>query len=545
MSTRVFGSIAVFLVSLLSIAFLSAQESGPAKVPEMIYTQGYEAVKKLFQQAVVAGDLDICKELLEKNAYYVNEADQSSMTQLHYAAMSGQTELCRLLLRHGARPDIGTKRPLENYLTPLEAAIANNRTETALLLIEASAAESLKPVRGRNPAPLFLAIQNENVEIVKALLAKKAEVNTPGKAFVVTQTPLAYAAAVGNTEICNVLLQAGADPAFKQGDVRTDQSLFLAAMTRRYELCSFLVESKFDPNARNISGQTVLHVLIGERELYGVTLEPSPFKEAFSAFTVTGPYKRVTSPYATRSFEKMPKELEVEPLERPLEPKSHFAAQRFCKLFVEAGTDVNARDIFGCSVLETLFLAQIEGLRTYDDFRAILELFLAAKVDLKAADENGWTPLFYLLFYTFLDEEEEADDLKEDEIKAIAEKKIGLFKRLIAAGADVKTPDKLGNTLLHYTVSPPESSIEKGDFSVELDYDTRGNHRFFSRQLIELLIAGGASLSDENNEGETPLDWATQGSGAARRGGMGGMGGGFGSDFGGGNTPSAADMLNF
>jgi len=153
---------------------------------------------------------------------------------------------------------------------------------------------------------------------------------------------------------------------------------------------------------------------------------------------------------------------------------------------------------------------------------------ISAQVDLNAADKNGWTPLYYLLFYAFCDEQEDEEGLKEADIQAIAEKKTGLFKMLIDAGADVKATDKKGNTLLHYIVLPPDDTIQ--GWSIDLDYETRGNHRLFSRQLIELLVENGVSLSDKNNEGETPLDWATQGSSQrssrrGRGGGMGGMGG--------------------
>jgi hypothetical protein len=81
-------------------------------------------------------------------------------------------------------------------------------------------------------------------------------------------------------------------------------------------------------------------------------------------------------------------------------------------------------------------------------------------------------------------------------------------------------------------VQSPGVELSKGPCAVVLDYETRGINRLFSRQLIELLLENGASLSDENNDGETPLDWATGRANTARRsgsggtGGMGGMGGG-------------------
>ena len=536
-------------VVIVAVSVLFASTTFAQRVPEAIYKEGYEAVKNLFSQAVVAGDLEICKELLEKNAYYINEADRNGFTQLHHAAMSGQTDMCRLFIQHGANATIARKGGTGTYYTPLEAAIANDHTATALVLIDTITPESLAPIRGQNAPPLFLAIQNENVEIIKALIAKKADVNSPSKSGAGLFTPFAYAISIANQEIAKILLDAGADLQFEQGDVRTADALFTAVLCRYYDISSFLVESKMDLNVKDSQGQTILHTLLNSEtisfsfeDVNNLPLDLD--KDLRQPFAVTGPYKWAVDPdishvsVAERNFRNFEHN----------RPVPDVKVNRLFKLFVEAGTDVNIRDKNDCSVLETLLLSQIGseqrayvnteslvGAREFEDFQEILELLITAKVDMNAADKNGWTPLYYLLFYCFLDHPLFEEALDETKIKAIADRKIALFNIFIEAGAQVKTADKKGNTLLHYVVQCPGGTIDKGRFDIDLLYDARGFHRLFSRQLIELLLEHGLTLSDENNDGETPLDWATGASTASRGGmGMGGMGGMGGGNFGGG-----------
>ncbi len=521
---------------------LATKKSG---VPEPVYKDGYDGIRKLFRQAVIAGDTDICKELLEKNAYYVNETDGDGRTQLHYAAASGQTAMCRLLLDHGARADFPQPPEISaHYSTPLEAAIANNHTETAILLIDSLPAQAFKPIRGCNRRALFLAIQNENPEIIKSLLAKPVDVDAPIMVVdepALFQTPLYVACAVENVAICNMLLHAGASLDYEQGKIRTAESLFVAALARNETLCSLLIDSKINLDTRNAAGRTVLHELLRSNVplAYFRSLDESAFRNV-SPFDVAMTTKRLVAPYPRPDAKRnkapgdvgngvqnrVKNDVEnnvenaavagVNEREKSRESDSAGIEYRLCKRFIEAGANVDACDEHGCSVLETLILFQtqarsMKSARPFDEFKKFLDLFIDANVDLNARDDNGWTPLNYLLFYSLLDFRENESRLKEEDIRKIAESKVELFKTLIDAGATVKTADKDGNTLLHYLVSAPGTTLEKGGYSFPLNYDPRGKHRTFSRMLIELLIEKGASLNDENKEGETPLDWATRG----------------------------------
>lgn len=473
---------------------VTPQPPGGISVPE---TPGVakDPMSELFEQAVVAGDVGICRELLDKKLYYVNAADSDGMTQLHYAAMSGQLELSKLLLEHGAKADImSRKKNAINYRTPVEAAIANDRTETALLLIDSLGPDALKSVRGRNKLPVFLAIQNGNAEILKALIKKGADVNAPERISGVTQTPLYFACAMENIELCKILLEANADINYVQDGIKASDSMFPAALSWNEDLCSFLIESKIDISSVNESGQNALHLLMEYPYPLKFYDKSSPFNSDISPFVINGPYT-FWSPGAPR------KATEKEDI------------VSICTLLTDAGMNINLRDKNDCTPIE--FLIAVHGAtqkRSFEDFRKILEFFIEKKVDLNLRDKHGWTPLNYYLFWSLIDRSEYDGELKEEEINKIAEQKMELFKKLVEAGADVKIKDKKGNNLLHYVVGSPKTRFLRGRYELDLSYETRGKHRQYTRQLLEFLLSKEVSLSEENNDGETPFDWAMRNS---------------------------------
>ncbi len=501
----------LFCVNQLFAQFGDGDSKPPKKeaVPELVYKDGYAGVKKLFEQAVVAGDLEICKELLEKNAYYVNEVDAKGLTQLYYAASNGQKELCALLLQHGAKADIvpgPNAGERSESRSPLDIAVFNNETETALLLIESLGPDALKAKRNCNKQAVFFAILNENIDILKALIKRGADLNVPTQQLGsnATYTPLQVACAVENVDICKLLLESGAKPDFKLVDFRAAQAIFIPALGHNEAICKLLIDAKIDLNVRNPKGKTVLHELL-------TTQKPLLFARAswsVPAKSIVDPYPRPKEPGQSADEED-----ESSGEDEKLAEADEY---RFCKLFVDARADLAVRDKSDCSIFETLIFSQIQqghespG-RSFDAFKKLIDLLVAAKIDLNAKDKNGWTPLNYLLFYALLDGRENKPGLKEEAIKELAQSKIELFKTLIEAGATVKTADKDGNTLLHYAVGAPGTVLQKGDFNFPLNYDARGRHRVFCRLLVELLLEKGASLNDENKAGETPFDWAMRG----------------------------------
>jgi len=542
----------------------------------------YDLAKRFFANAVKAGDMEVCEKILAQQAYYINDIDSDGFTQLYYAACSGQSELCKMMLERGANPNF-VNVSKAGSLTPFEAAIANNHTATVKVMLDDIHSESLSAFRGRNPLPLFLAIQNRNLDIVEALIAHGADVNSPGKFGSIINSPLYFAVCLDDVAMCQTLVDAGAKlKGSYEPNVQMSDILFVAALSQSQEMCEFLFVCKFNTNTLNAQRRNVLQELLRNREPFVYHKDVDAFAQDRMPFTVTGPYtsviKPVVAPVSPRNVQPLRVNAPIgrynvvddiaepfavdddeEPFFTPIKRDGKSRMIEFFKRFIDRGTHVNHRDQSGCSVLDTLFLTQMESEHSLDDFEKLLDLLIDAKVDLKSQDKNGWAALHYMLFYLFMcDPSAENGDANDDpadvsvfnedtddeamEINDAAEpvkkskdkteaktkfddRRIALFTKLVEAGADVKQADKQGNTLLHYAASSSDETIERGDFEILLDYETGDENRDFCRKLMELLVDCGASIATENNDGETPYDWARQG-GPKSRGGMGGGGGG-------------------
>ncbi len=529
-------------------ATLPAQEVRPGLDVSELDQDSYSLAKKLFNAALRSGDLQVCSDLLGTGKVYINDTDNNGMSPLFLAAAAGDVPMCKLLLENGANPSqtIFIENPV---YTPLEVAIANDRTEAALILIEATDPKALMPEKGRNQPAVFYAILNENAVILNALIQKGADVNAPEKIGRLTQTPLYFAACLGNVELCRILFEAGAKFDFRFEAIRASDALFVAALSNNVKLCQFFIEKKVDLNVRQNEKCTVLHELIRRDKPHLYSSKTDLFPLNRSPFRIIGPFNSAFFPKDDPYIE-YDDEDDDEDEEEPPETARRAKTVELCKLFLEAGANPNLRDASGTSPLEVVFLSQMEELRSFEKFQSLIDLLLAAKADLNAKDRNGWTALNYCVFYSFMappppkkdatednGEEEDGDEGTKDVPGPTIEQRIALFQKLLDAGADIQTVDNKGNTILHFAAAAPGKEVTKSGIEMEISYETRDHNREYCRKLIELMIEKGCSISTKNKAGETPLDWAMQG-GPNRPHKAGGFGGG----MGGGVSPSASPV---
>jgi ankyrin repeat protein len=105
--------------------------------------------------AALHGELDVARLLLRRGA----QVNMSGWTPLHYAAIGGRTEMITLLLEHHAYID----SPSANGTTPLMMAARDGQFRIARLLVEQGADPSLRNEAGLG-APEYLLRRGDEAE---------------------------------------------------------------------------------------------------------------------------------------------------------------------------------------------------------------------------------------------------------------------------------------------------------------------------------------------------------------------------------------------
>lgn len=137
--------------------------------------------------------------------------------------------------------------------TPLSLAVLRNKTDIALLLLEAGADPNGQDASLRTP--LHLAVERGNPILVTALLKAGAKPDLRDKTG---WTPLHHAAAKNRTEIARSLLDGGANPMTLSELGGTP--LHEAAASAGPELVQLLLDHHVDPSVRSKEGTTALDI---------------------------------------------------------------------------------------------------------------------------------------------------------------------------------------------------------------------------------------------------------------------------------------------
>ena len=220
-------------------------------------------------------DLDAADLLIRAGAN-VNAVNDLGATALWTASQNGSEAMVRRLLAAGANPN--SKLLLGE--TPLMVASRVGSATVADMLLAKGANVNARAARGQTS--LMWAVAQKHPEVVKVLLAHHADVHARSDAWsdvmavpphgyldynraipYGNDTPLLFAARVGDLASAKLLVAAGADVNDK--DAWGISATVLAAHSGFGDLVDFMLEKRADPNAAE-AGFTALHAAIMRRD---------------------------------------------------------------------------------------------------------------------------------------------------------------------------------------------------------------------------------------------------------------------------------------
>lgn len=179
--------------------------------------------------AALIGDVELIKLLLKHGANVNDDRNKIFFTPLHFAASKGHIEAIKYLVENGADIDANDN---EYEVTPLSSVIVNNNLDGVKILLELGADPNKLVMRS---SCLHKAVIKDNVEIIKLLLEHGAEINIASSGG---NTPLHYAVLDGRTIIAKVLVYNGANVNIKND--RGEKPIDIVNKRSNPELAEFL-----------------------------------------------------------------------------------------------------------------------------------------------------------------------------------------------------------------------------------------------------------------------------------------------------------------
>jgi ankyrin repeat protein len=258
-------------------ALLYAIESGRAVIVQKLLSSGINPNNERIIWAAMHYDSDEVRKAMLATPKF----DKKSPFWVQMAAMEGRNETLKRLIALGA--DINGVG--EGHQTALLRAIDEDKTESAKILIAAGAKTDTISESGygrsNGETALCLASRKGNFEVVKSLIAAKADVNA-------TCGSLVAATKVGHLGIVEALVAAAAD--LQDRYTGNWNALFVAAENDRLDIAKALIKGGVRIDVRDNMDSTPLMIAASKGSLNvirllvekGANLEATNAKRPFS-----------------------------------------------------------------------------------------------------------------------------------------------------------------------------------------------------------------------------------------------------------------------
>eukprot|EP00747_Dinoflagellata_sp_TGD_P165624 gnl/TRDRNA2_/TRDRNA2_187153_c0_seq1.p1 gnl/TRDRNA2_/TRDRNA2_187153_c0~~gnl/TRDRNA2_/TRDRNA2_187153_c0_seq1.p1 ORF type:complete len:352 (+),score=57.65 gnl/TRDRNA2_/TRDRNA2_187153_c0_seq1:119-1174(+) len=221
-------------------------------------------------EAALAGDSERIKELLKLGAS-VHAVDRESCTPMHYAARCEVSDngraACLQLVKASAKVDVKNRAGE----TPVLSALTRGDLRMMDVLLHWNWKDDPNYTTSSGSTPLITACQNMDTMAVRKLLKAGADANQPGQGVM----PLELAAGAGRLELVQELLRGGAKP-----NLGPLPPLVAAAAAGHAATVQELLRAAADANIASANGLTAMsaasqrgHVdVVHELILHGVEL---------------------------------------------------------------------------------------------------------------------------------------------------------------------------------------------------------------------------------------------------------------------------------
>jgi ankyrin repeat protein len=427
--------------------------------------------------AAHSDNVEILKDLIAAGASREGEAGGMAM---YGAAWAGNLAAVKLLLAQGVPPEGYTKTSplvMATYTTRWQENPVFWEIVRVLLAAGASAAGS----DGDGATPLMVAIEQNQLDLAGPLIEHGSDPNSCSQAG---DSAMALAAGQGQPALVRLLLESGARVDLAQVCARQPYKvppLVAAIQSKNIETVQILLASGASANTCTEAGISPLSVAAesGNPALLRLILAAGTRLE-LAENCAAQPYQMPPLAAAARSNNPQAVELLIAAGAHPNTASPALAQARsneVMNLLLAAGADLEARGFGGATPL----LA-----RAAVGEAAQLQHFLAAGADPKARDYNGWTALDHAAWNG---NPEALKLFKPETVAAILAACYGhaeFLQAWLQAGGNPNTQDEAGRSLLSLVVT--------GSFQLET-----------SKDLVNSLIAAGAEVDAPDRLGKTPL----------------------------------------